>query len=196
MRPDLVLDDDDKKKRFKKIQNLSLKDNNNEQNVISLSKGYDEDDIQIVQDHLPNKCFDSNILKDKEIECNKSGDECPSTPNKLRTIKENSKLEDDVCFPLPSEHTSKSNDFIHNIGILDPETGLGLEITNEEKSNNFTLTNNQSKDDQIMKYTHKKFRKHPLETSKYLDESCLIKKITITKISNESILTTNLRAIR
>jgi hypothetical protein len=92
MRPDLVLDEDDKKKRFNKIQKSILQVNNNDQNVISLSKGNDEDLIQIIQD--PTKSFDTNILKDKEIKYNKLSDDCPSATQKLRTITDNSKLED------------------------------------------------------------------------------------------------------
>ena len=179
MRPDLVLDDDDKKKRFNKIQKSSSQVNNNDQNVISLLKGNDEVEIQIIRDHLPSNCFDSNISAN------------------LRTpMKDSRKLDDGVFSVLPSEHTSKSDNFIQDVGILDPETGLGLEITNEEKSNNLTVIKDQTGDEKVLKYAHKKFRKPTLEKSKYLDESCNIKKITIPKISDKSILTANLRAIR
>ena len=222
MRPALVLDEDDKKKRFKKLKdstvNSSSQETDIDQSVISILDEED-DEVEIVQDCLLQKRSALTLSDEKDKKYRKpnpwSKDENSFSSKNLFgilpwTMQESSDSEDDLIFPLPSEHacTSESDDSVQDDDILDPETGLGL--NNEEKSEELThgikdplksRASPPTEDDQIMKYIHNKFRKYPAERSQYLDESQQIKKITIPKMSEKfskenTVVTSNLRAIR
>lgn len=222
MRPDLVLDEDDKKRRFKRLQNSTenstVQVNDIDQSVISISDEED-DEVEIVQDKLPQKRPASSLSDEKHKKYRKpntwSKDEDSfSSKNCFGilpwTMQESSDSEDNHIFPLPSEHTcsSDSEDSVEGESILDPETGLGLlnedksvEISHNIKDPLKSRASPPTEDDQIMKYIHKKFRKYSSERSQYLDESQNIKKIKISKISRrfskeKTVVTANLRAIR
>ena len=222
MRPDLVLDEDDKKKRFKRLQdstvNSTAQVTDIDQSVISISDEED-DEVEIVQDKLPQKRAASSLSSEKDKKYRKpnpwSKDENSFSSRNCFgilpwTMQESSESEDDQIFPLPSEEVCGSDiqDSAQDDCILDSETGLGLiNEAESEKMSPFikdplkSRASPPTEDDQIMKYIHKKFRKYPDQRSQYLDKSQIIKKVTISKISQslskeKTAVTANLRAIR
>ena len=192
--------------------NSSSQDTDIDQSVISI---LDEEDneVEIVQDFLPQKRAASSQSDAKDKKYRKPKDKDSFSSKTLFgilpwTLQESSDSEDDLIFPLPSEQACIIDEFVQDDGILDHETGLGLD--NKEKSKELTHgikdhlksgAPTATEDDQIMKYIHKKFRKSPSERSKYLDESRNIKKITIPNIyqkfnKEKTDMTANLRSIR
>jgi len=219
MRPDLVLDEDEKNQRFKKH-------NDSKTNTTPLGNESDQseedDEIQIIQDFVQNKRTSSNVVDETGRKYKKPSpwlktDSGPSTSKQLFgilpwTMQESSGSDDEYVFPLPYEHISSSDseDFAKNGDLLDPETGLGLG-TNKKARSSFSTSISTSvianplkmktypptEDVQIMKYTHKKFRKSRPDMSLIINNSCFIKKIKFANAPEKTnVDKLNLRAIR
>jgi len=211
MRPDLVLDENEKKQRFRKLKESAIESDESEE---------EDDEVQIVQDMLQYKRTGTNIGEGTERKYTRSSHWSkpgPSTSKQLFGIlpwsmQKSSDSDDDLQFPMPSENlcSSESDDLAKNMNLLDPETGLGLEIIDQEKSSCLTSVVKSPlrgkgfpppEEDQLMKYTHKKFRKVHSDQSLNIDENCVVQKSRITKVVNKTteerpVDRANLRAIR
>jgi len=143
MRPDLVLDEDDKKKRFKKLKVVAAV------SEVEILDSNDEDEIQVVQD-IPNKSAKkvqklnpkSKRQKTDHISPERKRSNSislqtmppfqtspPQKKNISRTILwsgDDSEESDDELPPLPPAviDDDDSNDCLQEDSFLDPETGL------------------------------------------------------------------------
>ena len=122
MRPSLVLDDAEKKKRFKKFREgtieLALTTETVEDSVSE-----EDEDIQVISDSRNEQA--SGSLKGKKSR----SEDSKTYPFILKPwhSQESSDSEEDKIFPLPVEEircNDDSDDYTNAIGLLDPQTGI------------------------------------------------------------------------
>ena len=140
MRPSLVLDDAEKKKRFKKFREGTIELALNTETVED-SVSEEDEEIQVISDSRNEQA--SGSLKGKTSR----SEDSKTYPFILKPwhSQESSDSEEDKIFPLPVEKdqcSDDSDDYINDIGLLDPQTGISeLDQQSEGSWDNMSYEN-------------------------------------------------------
>ena len=140
MRPSLVLDDEEKKKRFKKFREGTI-DSGLTTDAVEDSASEEDDEILVISDSRNQQASGSLKKKTHRSEDSKT------YPFILKPwhSQESSDSEEDKIFPLPIEEvrcSDDSDDYTNDIGLLDPQTGISeLDQQSDGLWNNISYEN-------------------------------------------------------